>query len=285
VVNKAWRQFARENGASEQEADSVGINYLSVCCRGVGQPLGEESQEAAQGIREVLAGKRKAFSLEYPCDSPTEKRWFRMSVTPLSASDGKAVVSHDNITDRKLAEDKVRSLLAEKELLLKEVHHRIKNHMNNLVGFFMLQELSMTDPTAVTALRDAQSRVHSMMQLYDKLYQSENFNSLSLKLYISPLAILLNEILTNTMKYAFADTEMPQITVSGQIENYRGTLIVDDNGAGFDVPEDISAANGFGLKLVNLLVKQINGSLTIERNRGTRCVVTFPISADGGLQK
>jgi two-component sensor histidine kinase len=241
-----------------------------------------------------------------------------MSVTPLSASDGKAVVSHDNITDRKLAEDKVRSLLAEKELLLKEVHHRIKNHMNNLVGFFMLQELSMTDPTAVTALRDAQSRVHSMMQLYDKLYQSENFNSLSLKLYISPLideiianfpqgakiqisknlpdyalesdlllplAILLNEILTNTMKYAFADTEIPQITVSGQIENYRGTLVVDDNGAGFDVPEDISAANGFGLKLVNLLVKQINGSLTIERKQGTRCVVTFPISADGGLQK
>ncbi|MBA4419408.1 MAG: hypothetical protein C0392_16110, partial [Syntrophus sp. (in: bacteria)] len=143
-----------------------------------------------------------------------------------------------DITDRKKAEDKVKSLLAEKELLLKEVHHRIKNNMNVIISLLSLQASALKDPAAIAALTDSGSRVRSMMVLYDKLYRSTDFREISTKGYLtslineiianfsnqgmvtietqiddlildaktlSPVGMIVNELLTNIMKHAFPE--------------------------------------------------------------------------------
>jgi PAS domain S-box-containing protein len=105
AVNEAWKRFARENGGAAI-ADRVGINYLDVCRRAQGRDDGE-ARAALVGIQAVLNGARPNFIIEYPSDSPVEKRWFLMSVTPLGGERGGAVVAHTNITARKRAEEAI----------------------------------------------------------------------------------------------------------------------------------------------------------------------------------
>jgi PAS domain S-box-containing protein len=141
-----------------------------------------------------------------------------------------------NITERKRFDENIAKLLEEKELLLKEVHHRIKNNMNTIYGLLALQAETTSEPAAVSAIKDAASRVNSMMNLYDKLYRSHDVTALPVNTYIpslvdeiimnfpnsklvmikkyidefvldvrliQPLGIIINELLTNIMKYAF----------------------------------------------------------------------------------
>ncbi len=219
------------------------------------------------------------------------------------------IVVHD-ITDRKLAEDKIKSLLSEKELLLKEVHHRIKNNMNTIKGLLYLQADGMKDSTAAAALHDAENRVQSMMILYDKLYCSSDFRGMQSELYFGsladeilsnfpnhaivkvdkniedffieinallPLGIIMNEILTNMMKYSFTGRESGVITVSIFLNGSHATLILGDNGNG--IPDSISLENstGFGLTLVNMLTQQIGGTIRIERSEGTKFILEFEV--------
>ncbi|MCG5500265.1 PAS domain S-box protein, partial [Ectothiorhodospira lacustris] len=106
-VNEAWRHFGDAN-AAQCPGYGVGVDYLRVCDQAQGEGSAEASQAAA-GIRAVLAGKTKRFSLEYPCHSPTEKRWFLMSATPLTEDGGNgAIVMHIDISERRQAEEDLR---------------------------------------------------------------------------------------------------------------------------------------------------------------------------------
>ena len=116
AVNDAWRRFAIDNGAPEPFVNPLGVSYLGICAEAVGGPSGIEAETAVSGIRDVLAGGRAEFHLEYPCHSPTEQRWFRMSVTRMRGASGGAVVSHIPVTEIKLAEQRRQSL----ELQLRE---------------------------------------------------------------------------------------------------------------------------------------------------------------------
>ena len=104
-VNEAWRRFGRENGAPADANDFVGTNYLEVCASAVGVGGDGLSRESVKGLRELLAGRRETFVLEYPCHSPTEQRWFKLRATRFTGGRQGAVISHQNITERKLAED------------------------------------------------------------------------------------------------------------------------------------------------------------------------------------
>jgi PAS domain S-box-containing protein len=215
-----------------------------------------------------------------------------------------------DITERRGAEERVKNLLMEKELLLKEVHHRIKNNMNTIKGLLTLQLNAEENPSAASSLRDAESRVQSMIMLYDRLYCTENFRELSVKDYLhslaeeivgsfpnsgivriqaeiddfvlnmqtlSPLGIIINELLTNMMKYAFTGKESGLITISVSKRDDRARVIVQDNGIG--IPETISfeQTKGFGLDLVGMLVEQMGGDIKIERGEGTRFVLEFDV--------
>jgi PAS domain S-box-containing protein len=104
AVNRAWREFAVNNGAPALAEASIGTNYLAVCRQAGDHPLGEEATPVEAGIRAVLSGERPDFSHEYPCHSPAEKRWFQVTVTPLHGSRG-AVVTHHDITRRRMAQE------------------------------------------------------------------------------------------------------------------------------------------------------------------------------------
>lgn len=218
------------------------------------------------------------------------------------------VWSFRDITTHERAEEQIRSLLAEKEILLREVHHRIKNHMNVIMSLLSLQSSTSQDPSTASSLKEARSRVQSMMILYDKLYRSRDFRSISAKEYLaslageivanfpnraqvtletkiddvslgteilSPVGIIINELITNAMKHAFVEREEGLIVVSFSLKDNHASLVVFDNGVG--VPESFNIENsaGFGMQLVSMLTEQLEGTIRLGRGKETRFVLEF----------
>lgn len=121
VVNQSWKQFALENGLKYPEF-GLGANYISICKRATGKES-EEAQNVAQGIEQVLLGESEGFAAEYSCDSPTEKRWFRVTASQLSnCPESGAVIMHVNITERKLAVDALRKSEQEQRQLAEQLN-------------------------------------------------------------------------------------------------------------------------------------------------------------------
>jgi two-component sensor histidine kinase len=215
-----------------------------------------------------------------------------------------------DITERRRAEEKIQNLLHEKELLLKEVHHRVINNMNTIHSLIRLQFEAQADPAVKMALQDAASRLQSMMVLYGKLYRSEIPNAVSMQGYfppllneivgifphagtieiktriddivldpylLSPLGIILTELTTNAMKHAFIGRSDGVITVTASKKENGVSITFEDNGIG--LPDSISFENssGFGMQLVGMLVEQIDGSITIERKQGTKYIIDFDV--------
>jgi two-component sensor histidine kinase len=239
--------------------------------------------------------------------------WESATISPIFDENGVieqfAAVKED-ITERKEAEKKIQNLLTEKELILQEVHHRIKNNMNTIKGLLYLQAIEMKDTAAAGALHEAENRVQSMMILYDKLYSSHDYQEMSINSYLGPLideilvnfanhsivkvekdianftldanvvfplGIIVNELLTNIMKYAFIGRESGIITVSAKKNESTVTISLGDNGKG--IPESINfdSSTGFGLNLVGMLTSQIGGNIKIERGDGTKFVLEFEV--------
>ncbi len=107
AVNRAWEQFAKENGMPEVSHDTLGFNYLDGGKNAFDQTYGDRANAARTGILSVLMGAQDGFHLEYPCHSPNQQRWFYMNVTPLHGSRQGVVVSHENVTERKIAEQAI----------------------------------------------------------------------------------------------------------------------------------------------------------------------------------
>ena len=222
--------------------------------------------------------------------------------------EGKFAALVKDITDRKMMEEKIENLLKEKDLILKEVHHRIKNNMNVISSLLELQSNVLTDPASQGALLDAANRIQSMEVLYDKLYRSENLSALSIRDYLpslieevvklfpnsadvsvslkledivfdakqlSTIGIIVNELVTNAMKYAFRDRKDGRLTVSARKEDDHVALILEDNGIG--LPESVSIENssGFGMQLIGMLIMQLRGSIDISRRNGTKFMIKF----------
>jgi len=119
-VNDAWRRFAAGNEGAAGSTD-IGADYLRVCQAAAGGADEPAARAVAEGIRAVLERRQPSFTIEYPCHSPDERRWFLLHVSPLPATHGGAVVSHINITERKQAEERLAELLREREQTIEEV--------------------------------------------------------------------------------------------------------------------------------------------------------------------
>lgn len=112
-VNAAWRRFAEENGANRNSHWYIGSNYLDICNKASNYPNANEGNTAYKGICSVMNGSLTEFTMDYPCNSPTIERWFRMNVTPASGIKKGVVITHSNITEQKNAEEKIRKTQAE----------------------------------------------------------------------------------------------------------------------------------------------------------------------------
>ena len=138
-VNAAWKAFARENGAPLQVEAGVGRNYLASSPSAEGDGA-EEGLEASRGIAAVLAGTVPFFTLEYPCHSPDEQRWFLLYAAPLPGERGGAVVAHLDITERKLLEQTVAAANQEMSEFLSLVSHEVRAPLTSVKGYVQLAQ-------------------------------------------------------------------------------------------------------------------------------------------------
>jgi len=239
--------------------------------------------------------------------------------SPIRDNDGKIlglICSAIDITKVKESEETNLKLLNEKEVLLKEIHHRVKNNMATISSLLYLEEEEITEENAKTSLQEAGKRIMSMMIIYEKLFESKNFNDISLKEYLNsllvelttsfpmenseffvdledvvcatntlyPVGIILNELLTNCYKHAFPLTlTQGRINIKGErLEPKLYQISVEDNGIGFDSEEDgKSKVSTFGLKLIDILTKQIKGKLIKSLgngNKGTKTLIQFQVT-------
>lgn len=204
----------------------------------------------------------------------------------------------------------IENSLVEKETLLKEIHHRVKNNLQIISSLLNLQANQTDDENLKRIMAEAKNRISSMALIHQKVYQSENLSSIDFQAYIEqmvqsmeslfnsskkqitcnintngiildidtsiPLGLIINELLTNIYKYAFADQNSGTVTVILQKKNAEETeLHISDNGKGLPPDFDLNSLNSLGLKLVKGLSNQLKGTIRFENNYGTHCFITF----------
>lgn len=214
-----------------------------------------------------------------------------------------------DITEQKLSEARLESSLKEKEVLLREVHHRVKNNMAVINAMSNLQANYLVDPEAIRALRDNQGRIRSMALVHEQLYESENFMNISVDRYVRKLAsnflaaytmakreiiefdvgefslnldtlipcgLIINELLTNAIKYAFDDYMDARIMIKFQkMESGEVMLSISDNGKGLAGDLDIMTSKTLGFRLVRTLCDQIGATVNVESRKGTTVSLRF----------
>ncbi len=213
---------------------------------------------------------------------------------------------------RQRMEDALRASLAEKTVLLKEVHHRVKNNLQIVSSLLNLQAAQVKNPAALGALRETQSRIRSMALLHEMLYQSENLAGIDFGGYLDrlcaqlfsafgspapriklqaraaglrlgldqavPCCLIINELVSNALKYAFPEGRSGRITVALEPAGSRQLrLTVGDDGAGLPAALDLPQAKSLGLPLVAALATQLKGRLEVVRQPGATFHVTFPL--------
>ncbi len=219
-----------------------------------------------------------------------------------------------DITELKKTEEKLKTSLFEKEILLKEIHHRVKNNLQIITSLLKLQTGYVKDKLALELFQESQNRVQSMALVHQKLYQSKdlgriNFGDYSRTLvsHLSqsmginvkfiqvkvdaeniflpidtaiPCGLIINELLTNSIKHAFKDSKGGIVWVKVYERDNCNCLEVSDNGCGMPKNFEIKNSASFGLKLVHTLTEQIKGNLQIQKGDGCLVKVCFPAKLD-----
>jgi PAS domain S-box-containing protein len=219
-----------------------------------------------------------------------------------------------DISERKQTEEKIKAALEEKEVLLKEIHHRVKNNMQMISSLLKLQEIKMKDLTVRKAFRESQNRIRSMAMIHEKLYQSEDLAKIDIGKYIEslttdlfwtynvrpdtiklrirvknvyldidlaiPCGLIINELVSNSLKYAFPEGEKGEIIIDFSLKNDKYQLTVGDNGTGFPEDLDFRKVESLGMQLVMLLGKKIKGTIELNRRKGTVFKIIFRGNGD-----
>jgi two-component sensor histidine kinase len=217
---------------------------------------------------------------------------------------------NQEITERKKAEETISISLEEKKVLLKELHHRVKNNMTVISSLLRLQSAQVEDERYQAMFNESINRIKTMASLHEKLYQSEDLAKINFSDYIrdmadhmfmsyglsphqvklikeiegitlgagtaNPCGLIINELLSNSLKYAFPEGRTGEVrVVLRKNDNDEIELTVGDNGVGMPDDLDIKNTDTLGLKLVNALVSQLRGKIELNRKEGTEFRVTF----------
>ncbi|WP_321421683.1 PAS domain S-box protein [uncultured Methanobacterium sp.] len=210
---------------------------------------------------------------------------------------------------RKRAEENLKKALNDKEMLVREIHHRTKNNLMIMASLLNLTSADIEDEKAKEIFRQIQTRAKSMALIHEKLYRSDNFKKINFGDYIRhlardlfnsfltypervelvmeledlnldintaiPLGLILNELLTNSMKYAFPNGEYGTITIKFFKKDENYVMMVDDDGIGLPSDLDVQKTDTLGLQLVKNLIGQIEGKMLVYRDDGTHVTITF----------
>lgn len=241
-----------------------------------------------------------------------QKKICSQLATPIQRSDGIWVgVIIEDITEKKRYEEKLITSLQEKEILLKEIHHRVKNNLQIITSLLAFQSAKIGSPEMKEQFVEAQRRIRSMALVHEKLYQSNDFSKVEFSSYIKnivndirqwgipvhqeievrldldelfinietaiPSGLILNELLTNAYKYAFPENfngrPVLEVGLKQGADNKTIEIIVKDNGVGLKRPINWESMETLGLKLVHLLVGQLEGAVEVIDNRPGTCFI------------
>jgi PAS domain S-box-containing protein len=214
-----------------------------------------------------------------------------------------------DITDKKKADDQIKKSLNEKEMLLKEIHHRVKNNLMVISSLLSLQSRYIKDEVSKSIFKESQNRARSMALIHELLYRSSDLKRINFGDYIKtitnelfrmyvtdpdkiklnlniedimldintaiPLGLIVNELVSNSMKHAFPNDMDGVIDIEFMSDNGNYSLIVSDNGVGFPKDYDIKDSDTLGLRIVNSLIEQIEGEIHLENINQTKFIIKF----------
>ena len=233
-----------------------------------------------------------------------------ISLSPIETEEGPVVsAAIRDITGRRDVEDRLRASLREKEVLLKEIHHRVKNNLQIVSSMLNLQMGQIEDAHARDLFRESQARVRSIALFHEKLYQSKDLAMVDIAEYLRGLSVglfatygvapdrvqlvssledvpvgvdaaiscglIVNELISNAIKHAFPGAQRGTVSLTLRAEGPEVLLEVADDGVGFPEGLDHREPTTLGLRLVAILTEQIHGTLQLERSPGSRFRIRF----------
>ena len=266
----------------------------------------EDKHFLLDALPRLLQGE--STSIEYRIIRPDGTiRWVCDRAFPIYDESGKiyriAGICED-ISDRKLAEARLQAALREKEVLLKEIHHRVKNNMQVISSLLQLQAQYIEDEATLFLFEESQTRIHSMALIHEQLYQSDSLARIDIQTYVEnlvanlfqsfgfsnnlieislnvepiflnietaiPCGLIINELVSNSLKYAFSANVKGEIKIDfRQILDQKFYLSIQDNGSGFPTNFDVENTETLGIRLVKMLAEQLEGGITIDSHPGT----------------
>jgi PAS domain S-box-containing protein len=213
-----------------------------------------------------------------------------------------------DVTEQKRAQEQLLLSLKEKEIMLREIHHRVKNNLQIVSSLLSLQAPTLKDPRAIDLFRDSQNRIRSMSLVHENLYQLENLAKVDFKEYLRnvtadlvrmynvpgvaasveadnvhleidtaiPVGLIVNELLSNALKHAFKGRSggSVEVILRKSVDSVVELTIADD-GVGLPEGFDLQSVDSMGMHLIDGLARQIDGTLSVERDRGSRFVLSF----------
>ncbi len=306
--------------ANQKWLEIAGVSLREALGYGWSNALHPEDKEKVWAAWNRMVESHGNWGLEYRFITPEGKiTWVYGLATPMKNEEGEIsgyIGANMDITERKRLQDTLQASLAEKDVLLREVHHRVKNNLAAILGLLEMERQNTADPNAGKLLIDLSNRIKAMSTVHEKLYRSENLARIDfqdyLKSFIShlrtsfdygmeittkmeasgielsldiavPCGLIVNELVTNALKYAFPDGKpgvrgenICEIRVSVDQEDSTYTLVVSDNGVGLPKNIDWREANSLGLRLVRMLGEhQLGGEIELDKSRGTRFMIRF----------
>lgn len=262
---------------------------------------------------EVFKGKKIEFITERT-NRKGQLSIKEVFLSPIFNEDGSVSevsgMAHD-ITEKMIAERELKNSLKEKEILLKEVHHRVKNNLQVISSILNLQSSYIQDEKILTILKESQNRIKSMAFIHESLYQTNDFSQINFSEYVVnlsknlvhsylvnnehielkfevekialdldlsiPCGLIINELVSNALKYAFNEKMKNKGYIKIKLKkiNEKIHLIICDNGVGLPQDLDFRNTESLGLQLVTTLVEQINGTIELEKTKGTSYKITF----------
>ncbi len=246
--------------------------------------------------------------------------WKKVIISPVFNDDQEItnyVIIHNDITERKERENKLQQSLSEKEILLAEIHHRVKNNLAIISGLLELAAQNQESEEINNIFYESQLRIQSMAMVHEKLYQAGNFANLKIENYISelvdsikdtlsqneknidihienevstqlninqaiPCALMLNELVTNAFKYAYKDRKSGQLSIQLQSKGKNIQMVVEDDGPGLPDSFEEQEPNSLGFVLIRQLTKQLQGNLQIKNEGGARVEILFERNDNSG---
>jgi two-component sensor histidine kinase len=307
VLDKKWR-FTFVNEAALKNSPNKNI-----IGRNIWKEFPQFKNTALEKSYRRAMRTQKSLTLDF--EGPLSKRMYKFTIHP--SAEGLTVFSVD-ITDKKITEDNLKQVIKEKELLIKEAHHRIKNNLQLVSSLLNFQIKKIRDKNIQNIFKDTQNRITSISIIHKGLYHSSSLAFINIqkllnefienlvqtlvpdrkRLSISKkidsivihsdlgvaISLITNELVTNSIKYAYREKEKVNISVILKDVKDQIILIIKDNGPGLMENVDVnSPAEGIGFRIINALVQQHNGSFSYSYEKGSKFTINFLKNSENKL--